>query len=90
MTAEVKHTPGPWKAVKAAHGPIDIIDKRGRDVVTLYGGGVETESLALNANLIAAAPELLEALIHAAQDLESLGYKADSARAAIAKATGGQ
>lgn len=61
MTAEVKHTPGPWKAVKAAHGPIDIFDQRGRDVVTVYGGGVEAESKSANANLIAAAPDLLDA-----------------------------
>lgn len=58
-------TPGPWMAVKAAHGPIDILDSRGRDVVTVYGGGVETESQVPNSRLIAAAPDLLEALIAA-------------------------
>lgn len=62
MADTVKHTPGPWKAVKAAHGPIDILDSRGRDVVTVYGGGVETESQGANARLIAAVPELLQAL----------------------------
>ncbi len=62
MVDTVKHTPGPWKAVKAAHGPIDIFDQQGQDVVTVYGGGVEAESKIANANLIAAAPELLEAL----------------------------
>lgn len=56
-----KHTPGPWVAVKAGHGPIDIMDPRGRDVVTVYGG-VDPGSYAANAALIAAAPELLEAL----------------------------
>ncbi|NSZ73300.1 hypothetical protein G6L74_06025 [Agrobacterium tumefaciens] len=62
MADIVKHTPGPWKAVKAAHGPIDIFDPRGRDVVTVYGGGVEAESQSANARLIASAPELLLAL----------------------------
>lgn len=57
--SEFKGTPGPWKAVKAAHGPIDIFDQRGRDVVTFYGGGVEAESQSANAKLIAAAPELM-------------------------------
>lgn len=62
MAETVKHTPGPWKAVKATHGPIDILDSRGRDVVTIYGGGVETESQGANARLIAAAPEILDTL----------------------------
>lgn len=56
-----KHTPGPWVAVKAGHGPIDIMDPRGRDVVTVYGG-VDPGSYSANAALIAAAPELLAAL----------------------------
>ncbi len=59
--SENKHTPGPWSARKAAHGPIDILAADGRDIVTLYGGGVD-EAPADNARLIAAAPELLEAL----------------------------
>jgi hypothetical protein len=62
MSETAKHTPGPWRAVKAFHGPIDILDQRDRDVVTVYGGGVETESKSANAVLIAAAPELLLAL----------------------------
>lgn len=44
-------------------GGFDIFDARHRDVVTVYGGGVETESREANARLIAAAPDLLEALI---------------------------
>jgi hypothetical protein len=43
-------------------GGFDIFDPRNRDVVTVYGGGVETESREANARLIAAAPDLLEAL----------------------------
>jgi hypothetical protein len=56
------HTPGPWRAVKTHSGIIDILDPRSRDVVTVYGGGVESTSKEANARLIAAAPDLLEAL----------------------------
>lgn len=50
------HTKGPWKAVQTSHGPIDVFDANDHDVVTVYGGRMG------NALLIAAAPELLEAL----------------------------
>lgn len=60
--AQTQHTPGPWMAKRAPDGPIDIFDSRGRDVVTLYGGGVESESKEANARLIAAAPDMLVAL----------------------------
>lgn len=53
---DAMRTPGPWSAIVAPHGPIDIFDVNGRDVVTLYGRDLAT------ARLIAAAPELLEAL----------------------------
>lgn len=56
------HTPGPWSAIKAAHGVIDIFDGRGRDIVTVFGGGVEPESKEANARLMAASPELLDAV----------------------------
>ena len=56
------HTPGPWTARRMHTGGFDIMDPRNRDVVTVYGGGVETESREANARLIAAAPDLLEAL----------------------------
>ncbi len=50
------HTLGPWKVAPAREGIIDIFDANDHDVVTLYGGRMG------NAQLIAAAPELLEAL----------------------------
>ena len=55
------HTPGPWVARRMHTGGYDIFDPRERDVVTIYGGGVETESREANARLIAAAPDLLAA-----------------------------
>lgn len=60
MTDETKYTPGPWKAVKTAHGPIDIVIPDGRDIVTVYGGGAGSKEA--NAALMAAAPELIEAM----------------------------
>lgn len=57
------HTKGPWVARRMHTGGFDIFDPRNRDVVTVYGGGVEIESLEANARLISAAPELLEALL---------------------------
>lgn len=75
-------------------GGFDIFDARNRDVVTVYGGGVETESREANARLIAAAPDLLAFADMVARHysdhspLSEEGMMARDARAAIAKATG--
>lgn len=85
MTAS-KHTPEPWDSYVDEQGSWNIFDTNGHDVVC-----VTNEA---NARLIAAAPELLEAL----QSLERLfssmsndsteTFWIDKARSAIAKATG--
>ena len=96
----VGHTPGEWIARPMHTGGCEVFDPRGRDVVTVYGGGVETESRAANARLIAAAPDLLEALQRLAADYtwstahhHNGGYAEShpiiAARAAISRATGG-
>ena len=89
------HTPGPWLIRKG--------DEWTHDVVTLEGESTEGEPMHwtvasangrrdevdANARLIAAAPDLLEI----AKKLVSEGLSTSlvsSARAAIAKATGGQ
>lgn len=102
-TNTVKHTPGPWRAAKAAHGVIDIFDSRDRDIVTIFGGGVEAESKEANARLIAAAPDLLEALkalladceeysrinnLHNRDGTPATNHSMHMACAAISKATG--
>lgn len=62
---ETKHTPGPWKVgegsfVTASH-PIPEVG--GSDAVDYYGGHLVAESIARqNLAIIAAAPDLLEAL----------------------------
>lgn len=99
MGEQAKHTPGPWTIAA------DIYEERfgigGRDGVVVCapflrsGPKVGVHGLA-NARLIAAAPELLEALSELAdlmEDVRTGEYKPDSfttqpARAAIAKAQG--
>lgn len=85
-----KHTPGPWFFESSGEAyEIFICDENG-DVVDSVAGEVVNEE---DARLIAAAPELLEAL----QEVErKLGWIAigsellEKTRAVIAKATGEQ
>ncbi|MEX5886289.1 hypothetical protein AB6F64_08105 [Providencia hangzhouensis] len=85
---EFKHSPAPWMATKREFF-IELYDDNGSYV------GL-TNSTA-NAHLIAAAPELLEALIEltesakeAIDGLGDLSDAIDTAKAAIAKALGQQ
>ncbi|PPA72827.1 hypothetical protein C4E15_28090 [Achromobacter spanius] len=96
-----KHTPGPWRIGKsygAVVADVPVNNGDDNDHVEAYGGHLIAESIAVcNRPLIAAAPELLEALekLNAAYDrLKPPGYpKTDGqklADAAIAKARGSQ
>ena len=99
MNQNQLHTPGPWRVGSNSgavisdrsieHGP------NGCDCVDYYGGHLIAESIApCNRNLIAAAPELLDALRVVVGQLE--GHELNNgdvsainnAYAAIAKATG--
>ena len=95
-----QHTPGPWTAtgdlVQTADHEIDIAVMIALDVGT--GKGTIYSRREANARLIAAAPELLEALKRCETELRSLWKTqgvgaifetAEQARAAIAKAEGG-
>ncbi len=90
-----KHTPGPWYAVGywVEHG--DSV----ADICTCDPAAIEQEHLGrtsaeieANARLIAAAPDLLEALKSMPQSMaatdDDLMRWVEKARAAIAKATG--
>ncbi len=90
-----QHTPGPWSATEASG---HVVDAGGAPVAVTAGlanGPWATEYRA-NARLIAAAPDLLEALIAITNQLERIGDTREhkdgafirDARAAIAKATG--
>lgn len=95
-----KHTPGPWSIDSDGDGKPDAIitsqhlPEMDDDVCEVYGGNDDDcETRKANAALIAAAPDLLEAL-HAIiakfesdpDDLETMDAGIAIARAAIAKA----
>ena len=92
-----KHTPGPWKPACGARGttcrhPAILCDGGQVGNATRQGSEAATDA---NARLIAAAPDLLEALQTIAGYLDDTAAcnsdkaMASTARAAIAKATGG-
>ena len=90
------HTPGPWKASQGLPSIGWHVGMPGRWRLIVVGRderdeGMSDEELRANARLIAAAPELLEALRHlVARVIENggTGDLIDSALAAIAKAEG--
>lgn len=96
------HTAGPWYADEGTDGAFDICvdnNARGRFMVICSRGPHSNfpEETRANGRLIAAAPDLLEALklvmhevVESGNDTQQFGWgKANAAaRAAIAKATG--
>lgn len=97
---EMKHTPGPWSRDKYGN----LIDANGRNVlfrsVSILCAGDGVAEAEKNTDLIAAAPDLLAALIGLDEAFCSINefstkeerhdarLKLIAARAAIAKATG--
>lgn len=63
MSSQPKHTKGPWsRNIKpASHYPI-IFAGRNTHVAQVISKGLTTDEIEANCDLIAAAPELLEAL----------------------------
>lgn len=87
-----QHTPGPWEA--GQYGNSFIVTAKGGMYDVAVVRNIGNEDNAANARLIAAAPDLLEALrqLRDAFIVTSVEMQADAmraARAAIAKATGG-
>jgi len=84
-----KHTPGPWNFYDdtTSTGRIEIV-ALGKTVARIYRS-VPEEDLP-NARLIAAAPDLLEALRAAKRHLSVTSPEWEAADAAILKATGEQ
>ena len=96
-----KHTPGPWSEARRSHCTVLNAlfingggDRVARVVVPHTASNIEEYEA--NARLIAAAPDLLDALIRLRHWAEAgqVNYTGDHpvalARTAIAKATGGQ
>lgn len=92
-----KHTPGPWMyagagAIKRDYTAIGCTD--GETIASAWGHSnsgffVSEEEKEANARLIAAAPELFEALLDMVSDHADLSEATlNFARAAIEKATG--
>jgi hypothetical protein len=87
----MKHTPGPWRPnekydhfwVSAGKG------KKRVEIATACTDDVGHETAAVNAMLIAAAPDLLKACKEVVDDPMISDYKNEMLRAAIAKAEGG-
>ena len=93
------HTPGPWSFDGPSDNHIVWSDPDNRICFMAHSNGIDPERDTANARLIAAAPELLDALqaIVAMQALRSsdatgthlsLSVLCETARAAIAKAEG--
>ena len=79
---ESKHTPGPWKATydSQLQAAIEIYNTEDRVMVAVLPdrGTIEAMSeIEANANLIAAAPDMYEAL-ECACDKYCIGYSGDS------------
>ena len=85
-----KHTQGQWKATEVANG-FTVEGARYIADVHKWTDGPDSEAAA-NARLIAAAPEMLEALRHILADFEECEEASPEAvreaKAAIARATG--
>lgn len=63
--ATTKHTPGPWKSVTSTEKVLDtVVNEFGDPICQLHNGALNfiPDSIEANAALIAAAPDLLEAL----------------------------
>jgi hypothetical protein len=84
---DTKHTPGTW------HSNVTAIWSGEKIIAVAYGDDPDCKPdgrMKANARLIAAAPDLLNALTVLADVAERKGIPCDAARAAIAKATGEQ
>ena len=88
----VKHTPGPWKiGTPPPNGEQTIGTQSGLMVAVAVTAVNFKQQTIANARLIAAAPDLLDALQSIIEDIDSdfgTDYDYNKARAAIAKATG--
>jgi hypothetical protein len=94
----MKHTPGPWEVIEHSWSETSIFYGKDKRIarLTIYDVAAENTQQSLkkemdaNARLIAAAPELLEALTGIIKDcdLDLPVWRVDEAREAISKAKG--
>ena len=94
---DARHTPGPWKAVEAAYNPpgwLWVQNGPGALLADVHQNvNIPLDARNANARLMAAAPELLEALQEIITAADGEGWNQldagfTKARAAVAKALG--
>ena len=81
------HTPGPW-VIDPCWDILGNTDDGNGMVCQITTDAVPRDEAEANARLIAAAPELLEALREATSALKGNGYGVEDLEAALAKAEG--
>lgn len=81
-----EHTPGPWGIEISTSSSVIFICTDEREIAVISEVGSDEDET--NARLIAAAPDLLEALIAVVAVADRRTVEFDKARAAIARATG--
>ena len=91
----MKHTEGPWSAAEPRHNYDTVIrGPKGEPIALALIAGYTKQEGTANAALLAAAPDLLEALEEMVDLVELMcpfdGPQQRNARAAIARATGEQ
>jgi hypothetical protein len=88
---ETKHTPGPWKFRPSIFSEfyIETVDQSSdKTFIGEVGGGLQSkQEIIANAKLVAAAPELLEALLEIISITDRNHVTWYKAKAAIKKAT---
>lgn len=57
-----KHTPGPWTVEQGPHGRIHVVAGKLGRIATVHGYGIGEHRIRRDACVMAAAPELLDAL----------------------------
>ena len=84
----IKHSPNPWRVARTSRGILQIRDCHDK-CVTMFDWHKDRTA---DAQLIASAPDLLEALQTIMAEVAGCERNAkwNAARAAIAKATGGE
>lgn len=87
------HTPGPWhRNIPPASKYVTVWSGRNKHVAYVTTQGLTEAEIEANINLVAAAPELLEALVALVKvyddEFGMVAPEMDAALAAISKATG--
>ena len=75
--AKIRHTPGPWSVEPIDYGCFDVKCEFGYFIATCHDGVRGTRNADVNARLIAAAPELLDALDGLAAQVRPLWAELD-------------